>query len=107
MGMKLLAYDPFLSNERAEQLGCRLVELDLLFREADYITLHLPKTPETLHLVNTETLAKMKPTARIINCARGGIVDEAALAEALSQGIIAGAALDVYETEPLSLLCPV
>lgn len=101
MGMKLLAYDPFLSNERAEQLGCRLVELDILFREADYITLHLPKTSETLHLVNAETLAKMKPTARIVNCARGGIVDETALAEALSQGKIAGAALDVYETEPL------
>jgi D-3-phosphoglycerate dehydrogenase len=109
MGMKLLAYDPFISNERAEQLGCRLVELDLLFREADYITLHLPKTPETFHLVNAETLAKMKPTTRIINCARGGIIDETALAEALKEGKIAGAALDVYETEPLgtSPLCSI
>lgn len=101
MDMKLLAYDPFLSKERAEQLGCRLVELDLLFSEADYITLHLPKTPETTHLINAETLAKMKPTARLINCARGGIVDEAALVDALKAGTIAGAALDVYEQEPL------
>ncbi|NET32301.1 MAG: phosphoglycerate dehydrogenase [Cyanothece sp. SIO1E1] len=101
MGMNLLAYDPFISSERAEQLGCRLVELDLLIREADYITLHLPKTAETLHLINTETINKMKPTARIVNCARGGIVDEEALAEALRQGKIAGAALDVYEAEPL------
>jgi len=101
MGMRLLAYDPFLSTERADQIGCQLVELDLLFQESDYITLHLPKTPETFHLINSETLAKMKPTARIINCARGGIIDEAALADAIQQGKIAGAALDVYETEPL------
>jgi D-3-phosphoglycerate dehydrogenase / 2-oxoglutarate reductase len=100
MEMKLLAYDPFLSQERAEQIGCRLVELDLLFSEADYITLHLPKTPETQHLINATTLAKMKPTARIINCARGGIIDEQALMTALKTGQIAGAALDVYEQEP-------
>ncbi|MBW4491260.1 MAG: phosphoglycerate dehydrogenase [Trichocoleus desertorum ATA4-8-CV12] len=101
MGMKLLAYDPFVSTERAEQLGCRLVELDLLLREADYITLHLPKTPETTHLINAESLAKMKPTARIINCARGGIIDEDALVEAVKTGKIAGAAIDVFEAEPL------
>lgn len=101
MGMKLLAYDPFISTERADQLGCRLVEMDLLLQEADYITLHMPKTPETTHLINAEALAKMKPTARIINCARGGIIDEAALAAALKEGKIAGAALDVYEAEPL------
>jgi D-3-phosphoglycerate dehydrogenase len=101
MGMKLLAYDPYISHERAEQLGCRLVELDILFQEADYITLHLPKTPETTHLIGAEAIAKMKPTARIVNCARGGIIDEAALAEALKQGKIAGAALDVFEQEPL------
>jgi D-3-phosphoglycerate dehydrogenase / 2-oxoglutarate reductase len=101
MGMKLLAYDPYLSNERAEQIGCRLVELDFLFRESDYITLHLPKTPETQHLINAETLAKMKPTARIVNCARGGIIDEVAIAEALQKSVIAGAALDVFENEPL------
>ncbi|MEO1069045.1 MAG: phosphoglycerate dehydrogenase, partial [Cyanobacteria bacterium J06638_6] len=101
MGMKLLAYDPFISAERAEQLGCRLVDLDLLFREADYITLHLPKTPETTHLVDEKALGTMKPTVRIINCARGGIIDEVALARALREGTIGGAALDVYESEPL------
>jgi D-3-phosphoglycerate dehydrogenase len=101
MGMKLLAYDPFISTERADQLGCRLVEMDLLLQEADYITLHIPKTPETANLINAEALAKMKPTARLINCSRGGTIDEAALAEALKNGQIAGAALDVYETEPL------
>ncbi|MEM7063831.1 MAG: phosphoglycerate dehydrogenase [Cyanobacteria bacterium P01_B01_bin.77] len=101
MGMTILAYDPFISKERAAELGCNLVDLDMLFQEADYITLHIPKTSETAHLINAAALAKMKPTARIINCARGGIIDEAALYEALSNGKIAGAALDVYEEEPL------
>lgn len=101
MGMRLLAYDPFLSAERAEQIGCQLVELDVLLREADYITLHLPKTPETTHIINTESLKMMKSTARVINCARGGIINEADLAEAIAAGTIAGAALDVYEKEPL------
>lgn len=101
MGMQLLAYDPFITAERAEQLGCRLVDLEIIFRESDYITLHVPKTPETANMINAETLSKMKPTARIINCARGGIIDEAALAEALKAGTIAGAALDVFESEPL------
>jgi len=107
MGMKLLAFDPFISTERAEQIGCRLVDMDLLLRESDYITLHIPKTPETTHFINAEALAKMKPTARIINCARGGIIDEVALAEAVKSGKIAGAALDVFENEPLgeSPLC--
>ena len=101
MGMNLLAFDPFISSDRAEELGCRLVEMDFLLREADYITLHIPKTPETKHLINAETLAKMKPTARIVNCARGGIINESDLAQALKDGVIAGAALDVYEEEPL------
>ncbi|MEM7771682.1 MAG: phosphoglycerate dehydrogenase [Cyanobacteria bacterium P01_A01_bin.37] len=101
MGMRLLAYDPFLSAERAEQLGCQLVELDVVLREADYITLHLPKTPETAHMINAEVLKTMKPSARIINCARGGIINEEDLAAALENGTIAGAAIDVYETEPL------
>ncbi|MEQ9359787.1 MAG: phosphoglycerate dehydrogenase [Coleofasciculus chthonoplastes F3-SA18-01] len=101
MGMKLLAYDPFISLERADQLGCRLVDMDLLLRESDYVTLHIPKTPETTHLINAEALATMKPTARIINCSRGGVIDEAALSEALKTGKIAGAALDVFESEPL------
>ncbi|MEM1309703.1 MAG: phosphoglycerate dehydrogenase [Cyanobacteria bacterium P01_D01_bin.71] len=106
MGMKLLAYDPFISTERAEKLGCRLVDLDLLFREADYITLHLPKTPETTNLINAKTLAAMKPTARLVNCARGGIIDEVALADALTRDEIAGAALDVYAEEPLGEASP-
>ncbi|HEY9835735.1 MAG TPA: phosphoglycerate dehydrogenase [Vampirovibrionales bacterium] len=106
MGMKLLAYDPFISIERADHLGCRLVDMDLLFRESDYITLHIPKTPETANLINAEAIAKMKPTVRIINCARGGIIDEAALAEALREGRIGGAALDVYENEPLEADSP-
>ena len=101
MGMKLLAFDPFISTDRAEQLGCQLVDLDLLVQQADYITLHIPKTPETTHIINAQMLAKMKPNARIINCARGGIIDEEALAIAIKQGQIAGAALDVYESEPL------
>ena len=101
MGMKLLAYDPFISKERADQLGCTLVDLDLLFAESDYITLHIPKTKETTHIINKESLSKMKPNARIINCARGGTIDESALAEAIAEGKIAGAALDVFEEEPL------
>lgn len=101
MGMKLIAYDPYISNDRAEQIGCRLVELDVLMREADYITLHVPKTPETANLIDAEALAKMKPTTRIVNCARGGLIDEAALAEAIESGQIAGAALDVFGNEPL------
>lgn len=101
MGMKILAYDPFISQERANQLGCTLVDLDLIFTESDYITLHVPKTKETANLINAESLAKMKPTARIINCSRGGIIDEDALYEALANEKIAGAALDVFATEPL------
>jgi D-3-phosphoglycerate dehydrogenase len=101
MGMKILAYDPFISKDRADQLGCSLVDLDLLFTESDFITLHVPKTPETANLISAETLAKMKPTVRIINCSRGGIIDEEALADALEQGKIGGAALDVYSQEPL------
>ena len=106
MGMKILAYDPFISEERAEQLGCSLVDLDLLVQESDYITLHIPKTDETYHSINAETFAKMKPTARIINCSRGGIIDEVALSKALKEGKIAGAALDVYENEPLEVESP-
>ncbi len=101
MGMKILAYDPFISQERVNQLGCTLVDLDLLFSESDYISLHVPKTAETAHIIDAAAIAKMKPTARIINCSRGGIIDENALIEALEADQIAGAALDVYEVEPL------
>jgi D-3-phosphoglycerate dehydrogenase len=96
MGMDVAAYDPFVSPERAQQMQVRLLTLPQFFAEADYITLHLPRTPDTENLVNAELLRTMKPTARVVNCARGGIVDEAALAEAVESGVIAGAALDVY-----------
>jgi D-3-phosphoglycerate dehydrogenase / 2-oxoglutarate reductase len=101
MGMRLLAFDPFVSKERADQLGCELVEMDTLLSQADYITLHIPKTPETANLIDDASIAKMKPTVRIINCARGGIINEAALAKAITDGRIAGAAIDVYDSEPL------
>lgn len=101
MGMKLLAFDPYIAQERADQLGCRLVDLELLLRESDYITLHMPKTKDTYHMIDAKAFEMMKPTARIVNCARGGIIDEAALVEALKEGKIAGAAIDVYENEPL------
>jgi D-3-phosphoglycerate dehydrogenase len=106
MGMDLLAYDPFVSAERAQQMQVKLLPLAELFAEADYITLHLPRTPDTENLVNAELLRTMKPTARLVNCARGGIVDEAALAEAVETGVIAGAALDVYAREPLAADSP-
>lgn len=98
--MKVIAYDPYVSPERAEQVGVQMVELDRLIRESDYISIHTPATPETRNLINRETIAKMKPSARIINCARGGIVDEEALLEALKAGKLAGAAIDVWSQEP-------
>ncbi len=100
-GMRLLAYDPFVSAERARQLGVGLVgALDELIRQADFLTIHLPKTSETIGLIDAEMLSHAKPTLRLINAARGGIVDEGALADALRSGRIAGAALDVFATEP-------
>jgi len=101
LGMVVLAHDPFISNARAQKLQVRLVELDALFEEADYITLHIPRTNETANLVGDRLLKRMKPTARLINCARGGVVDETALADALRNNTIAGAAIDVYASEPL------
>lgn len=106
MGMELIGYDPFISAEHAQQMQVRLVSLEALFEQADYVTLHLPRTPDTENLVNAALLGKMKPTARLVNCARGGIVDEAALAEAVSTGVIGGAALDVYASEPLAVDSP-
>jgi D-3-phosphoglycerate dehydrogenase / 2-oxoglutarate reductase len=100
-GMQLLAHDPFVSAERARQLGVTLVaDLGDLVRQADFLTIHLPKTPDTIGLVDAELLAHAKPTLRVVNTARGGIVDEAALADALREGRIAGAALDVFTSEP-------
>jgi D-3-phosphoglycerate dehydrogenase len=98
--MKVVAYDPFLSQERAEKLGVQKVDLDELLARADFITLHVPKTEQTSNILNAEAIAKMKPAVRVINCARGGLVDEVALAEALKSGHVAGAAFDVFEVEP-------
>jgi D-3-phosphoglycerate dehydrogenase len=99
-GMRLIAYDPYVSPERARQMSVELVDLDELCRKADVISIHLPKTPETVGLISEERLAKMKPTVRIVNTARGEIIDEHALARALEEGRIAGAAIDVFSTEP-------
>jgi D-3-phosphoglycerate dehydrogenase len=98
--MKVVAYDPFISPEAASKLGVRLVALDELWDEADVISLHVPLTDQTRHMINATTLARMKPTALLVNCARGGIVDEEALAAALAAGRLGGAALDVFEQEP-------
>ena len=98
--MKVLAYDPFLSVERAEKLGVTKVDLDGLLAGADFITLHVPLTDKTRMILNKENIAKTRPGVRIINCARGGLVDESALAEALKSGHVAGAGFDVFETEP-------
>ncbi|MBU7596203.1 phosphoglycerate dehydrogenase [Streptomyces sp. P38-E01] len=99
-GMKVVAYDPYVQPARAAQMGVKLVSLDELLEASDFITVHLPKTPETLGLIGDEALAKVKPSVRVINAARGGIVDENALASALKEGRVAGAGLDVYATEP-------
>ncbi|MGV6839823.1 MAG: phosphoglycerate dehydrogenase [Planktomarina sp.] len=98
--MKVIAYDPFLSEERADKLGVEKVELDDLLKRADFITLHVPKTDQTANMINADAIAKMKPGVRIINCARGGLVDENALADAIKSGHVAGAAFDVFEVEP-------
>jgi len=98
--MKVIAYDPFLSPERAVELGIEKVELDDLLARADFITLHTPLTDQTRNILSAENLAKTKKGVRIVNCARGGLIDEAALKEGLDSGHIAGAALDVFVTEP-------
>lgn len=100
MKMRVIAADPFLSQERAKQLGVEKVELDELYRRADFITLHTPLTDKTRNLINADSLAKMKDGVRIVNCARGGLIVEADLAQALQSGKVAGAAIDVFEVEP-------
>ena len=99
-GVRLLAYDPYVQPAKAAQYGVRMVELDELMRESDFITVHLPKTAETVGLIGDAQFAIAKPTLRVINAARGGIVDEDALYRALKEGRIAGAGLDVYAKEP-------
>jgi D-3-phosphoglycerate dehydrogenase len=99
-GMSVVAYDPYLQPARAAQLNVKLVELDELLKTSDFITVHLPKTKETANLIGTDAFTKVKPSVRIINAARGGVLDEAALYEALKSGRVAGAGLDVFATEP-------
>jgi D-3-phosphoglycerate dehydrogenase / 2-oxoglutarate reductase len=101
-GMRLVAYDPFVTAERAKQMKVELMTLDQLIAESDFVTIHLPKTKETTNLIGRDLLLKAKPNLRVINVARGGIVNEAELAEAVRDGVIAGAALDVFSTEPMT-----
>jgi D-3-phosphoglycerate dehydrogenase len=98
--MRVVAYDPFLSPERAVELGVEKVELNDLLARADFITLHVPMTPETKNILSADAIAKTKKGVRIVNCARGGLIDENALRAAIDNGHVAGAALDVFETEP-------
>jgi D-3-phosphoglycerate dehydrogenase len=99
-GVELIAYDPYIQPGRAAQLGVRMVSLEDLLREADFITIHLPKTPETLGLIGADQLAVTKRGVIIVNAARGGLVDEAALADALKSGQVGGAGIDVFAKEP-------
>lgn len=99
-GMHLVAYDPYISDERARHMGVELMDLESLLRQSDFITIHLPRTKETINLLNAETLALTKQGVRIINVARGGIVNELDLADAIRSGHVQGAALDVFEKEP-------
>ena len=99
-GMRLIAWDPWMAPERFRLLGIERVELDELFAQADFVTIHVQKTAETTGLIGKELLAKAKPGLRIVNAARGGIIDEDALAEAVRDGRVAGAAIDVFATEP-------
>ncbi|MEY2995839.1 MAG: D-3-phosphoglycerate dehydrogenase, partial [Actinomycetota bacterium] len=99
-GMRLVAYDPFVTPDRARQMNVDLLALDDVIAQSDFVTVHLPKTKETKGIIGRDLLAKAKPDLRVINVARGGIVDEEALAEAVRSGQIAGAALDVFDVEP-------
>jgi D-3-phosphoglycerate dehydrogenase len=101
LGLNVIAHDPYANLEIAERLGVRLVDLDALTRESDYISLHSPLLESTYHIVNADFLAKMKPTAYIINAARGPLIDEDALLAAVRAGTIAGAGLDVLAVEPI------
>ena len=98
--MRVIAYDPFLSHDKASAIGVEKVELDELFERSDFITLHVPLTDKTRNILSADAITKLKPGVRIINCARGGLVDEAALAEAIKAGKVAGAAFDVFAEEP-------
>jgi D-3-phosphoglycerate dehydrogenase len=99
-GMRILGFDPFISEAKAADLGIKLAPLEEIFRESDFITVHTPLTPDTKNLIDEPQIKMMKPGVRLINCARGGIINEAALAKAVAEGRIAGAAMDVYTKEP-------
>src|SRR5947207_8071682 len=99
-GVRLVAYDPYVQPARAASLGVRLVGLDELLRESDFISIHAPKTPETIGLIGAKELTMVKPGVRIVNAARGGVIDEQALADAIAEGRVAGAGIDVYAKEP-------
>ena len=101
-GMRIMAYDPFVSEERARAMNIELVDLDTLIEQSDFLTVHLPKTKETIGLIDAAAMKRAKSSLRIINVARGGIVDEADLADAVKNGVIAGAALDVFSKEPMT-----
>ena len=103
MEMNVIGYDPYLNEERAKQLGIEIGTVEEIYEKADFITLHMPKTPQTKGMIGAEAIAKMKDGVRIVNCARGGIIDEAALAEALKSGKVAGAAIDVFDGEPVNM----
>ena len=105
-GMRVLAYDPYLALSRAKALQVELVELDELYARSDFITVHMPMSEETRGLINAAAFARMKKGVRVLNCARGGIINEQDLFDAIRSGQVAGAALDVYETEPLPKECP-
>lgn len=106
MGMHVLAYDPFPNEEFAKTHQIKLLSLEELLKQSDYVTLHLPVTPETIDIINRDTLAIMKPGSVLINTARGGLVDENALVEALESGHLRGAGLDVFKKEPLPVESP-
>ena len=103
LGMNIIAYDPFLSEEQARQMGVRLAGLDEVFKEADFITFHVPLTDDTRGLINAANIAKMRDGVRIVNCSRGPVVNEEDLADAIESGKVAGAAIDVYSQEPPGL----
>src|SRR3546814_3416718 len=99
-GMNVVAHDPFVAPDRAKQINVELVSLEELVQQADFLTLHVVKTPETLGMISKDLLAKAKPNLRIVNVSRGGVIDEDALAEAIREGRIGGAAIDVFASEP-------
>lgn len=104
--MRVIAYDPFISEDKAREMGIELVDFDIILQKADYLTLHIPTTVDTRNLLNKEAFGKMKNGVKIINCARGGIIDESALIWALQEGIVSEAALDGFEDDPVDLENP-